>query len=161
MVAAYFRWLDGDDSAKPDIEREGQVARARLAALAGLLALHPDFSICDTYERLRRIHPITNPSFASVLVDNAANFYCASHQAELAAHCYLPAFDAYLKLLDGRIRAGNRTPPERFCLEEFRKRAMRMGFDELRLGAPQTREAFNKALDAISASAKPKPERQP
>ena len=150
MVLAYLRWLGGDESARQEVLREGKAVRERLAALAGLLALHPDFSICDTYERLRRIHPITNPGFASVLVDNAANFYCASHQAELAAHCYLPAFDAYLKILDERMRAGNRTPPEKNCLEEFRRRAMKMGFDELRLNAPRTRDAFNKALDAIT-----------
>ena len=152
MVHAYLRWLGGEDSAKPEVLREGGVARARLSALAGILAVHPDFSICDTYERLRQIHPITNPDFASVLVDNAANFYCASHQAELAAHCYLPAFDAYLKLLGDRLRTDDRTPPERSCLESVRKSAMRMSFDELRLKVPRTRESFNSALDAIADS---------
>jgi len=154
MVLAYLRWLDGDDSAKADVVREGSVARARLVALSDILATHSDFSICDTYEGLCKIHPVLLPSFSSVLVDNAANYYCASHQAELAVHCYIPAFDAYLDLLKSKMRNDDRTPPERFCLEKYRKRAMSMSFEELRGSSPdRSRDAFNRALDQLLLAA--------
>ena len=154
MVLAYLRWLDGDDSAKAEVVREGSVARARLVALSDVLATHADFSICDTYDRLRMIHPVALPSFSSVIVDNAANYYCASHQAELAVHCYIPAFDAYLDLLKSKMHNGDRTPPERFCLEKYRKRAMAMSFEELRGRSPdRSRSAFNRALDHLLLAA--------
>ena len=87
--------------------------------------------------------------FSSVLVDNAANSYCSSHQAELARHCYIPAFEHYLDILKKRMLANDRTPPERKCLEEYRTRAMKLGFDKLRLKVPRTRESFNRALALV------------
>lgn len=153
MTLAYLRWLDGDDSAKNDVVREGSVVRARLKALADILATHTDFSICDTYDRLCAVHPVTLPTFSSVLVDNAANYYCASHQAELAVHCYIPAFDAYLDLLKSRMLKNDRTPPERHCLEAYRKRAMAMSFEELRGRPDRSRAAFNRALDQLARAA--------
>ena len=155
MVDAYFRWLDGNDSAAEDVCRNGALALARLNALAELLALHEDFSICDTYDRVNAIHPIAYKDFMSVLVDNAANSYCSSHQAELARFCYIPAFEHYLDILKKRILANDRTPPERKCLEAYRTRAMKLGFDELRLKVPRTRESFNRALDRIIAASTP------
>ena len=45
--------------------------------------------------------------------------------------------------------ASDRTPPEKKCLDAYRTRAMEMGFDELRLKVPRTRESFNRVLDHI------------
>ena len=155
MFTAYLRWLGGDESAAEDVWRNGALAVARLNALAELLALHEDFSICDTYDHLCAIQPVALPTFASVLVDNVANYYCTSHQAELARHCYIPAFEHYLDVIKKRMLANDRTPPAKKCLDAYRKRAMKMGFDELRLKVPRTRESFNAALDRILASSAP------
>ena len=149
LFTAYFRWVDGDESAAEDVRRNGALVLDRLDALAELLALHEDFSICDTYDRLCAIHPVALPTFASVLVDNVANYYCTSHQAELARHCYIPAFERFLDILKKKMLANDRTPPEKKCLEAYRTRAMKMGFDELRLKAPRTHESFNRVLDHI------------
>ena len=129
------------------------VPYARLDALATLLALHTDFSVCDTYDRLAKVHPIAYSGFSSVLVDNAANSYCSSHQAELARHCYLPAFRHFVETIKARMAAGDRTPFARGDLEEFRTRAMAMSIAALRLDVPRTRDEFNRVLDAVLSAA--------
>ena len=129
------------------------VAYARLDALASLLALHTDFSVCDSYDRLAKVHPIAYSGFSSVLVDNIANYYCTSHQAELARHCYLPAFRHFVGLLKAKMAAGDKTPVGKGALEEFKDRAIAMSIGALRLDVPRTREEFNRALDAVLSAA--------
>ena len=149
MFGEYFKWIDGDADAANRFDALADVAYARLDALASLLALHTDFSVCDSYDRLAKVHPIAYSGFSSVLVDNIANYYCASHQAELARHCYLPAFRHFVGLLKAKMATGDRTPVGKGALEEFRNRAMSMSILALRLDVPRTREAFNRALDAM------------
>ena len=88
-----------------------------------------------------------------VLVDNIANYYCVSHQAELARHCYLPAFRHFVETIKARMAAGDRTPFARGDLEGFRTRAMAMSIAALRLDAPRTRDEFNRVLDAVLSAA--------
>ena len=153
MFGEYFKWLDGDEGAAKRFDALADAAYARLDALASLLALHTDFSVCDSYDRLAKVHPIAYSGFSSVLVDNIANYYCTSHQAELARHCYLPAFRHFVGLLKAKMAAGDRTPVGKGALEEFRNRAMAMSVWALRLDVPRTREAFNRALDAVCSAA--------
>ena len=153
MIGEYFNWLEGDAAAAKRFADCAETAYARLDALASLLALHTDFSVCDTYDRLAKVHPIAYSGFSSVLVDNAANSYCSSHQAELARHCYLPAFRHFVETIKARMAAGDRTPFARGDLEGFRIRAMAMSIAALRLDAPRTRDEFNRVLDAVLSAA--------
>lgn len=149
MFREYFKWLDGDKLAEGRFAELVEVAYARLDALAVLLAQHTDFSLCDTYDRLVREHPVEYSGFMSVLIDNSANSYCASHHAELARHCYLPAFRHSTNLLKAKMAAGDRTPLKRHVLEEIRQRTVGMSYSNLKLDAPRTRESFMQALDMV------------
>ena len=155
MFSEYLKWVDGDESAALRFTKLADLTYARLEALTSILSLHTDFSICDTYDRMAKVHPITYPGFASVLVDNAANYYCTSHQAELARHCYLPAFKHFVSVLRERIHAGDRTSIAKGELERFRRQAMAMGIEAMRLKTPRTREEFNRALGELLHSADP------
>ena len=152
MFDAYFKWLDGDDAQARKVVREANVAIARMNVLADILALHEDFSICDTLDGLNRVHPVPNPDFLSVLIDNAANYYCASHQAELARHCYIPAFEAYVAAMKRNIVAGDRTIPDSAIVADYRKRVMGMSYGALKLAVPRTRQSFESALENMARS---------
>ncbi len=152
MFREYFKWLDGDKSAEKRFAELADVAYARLDALASLLALHSDFSICDAYDNLAKIYPITNPGFSSVLVDNVANYYCTSHQAELARHCYLPAFRHFTELIKSKMAAGDREPVAVGVMEEFKDRAIATPISAMRLNVTRTRAEFNRALDGVLAA---------
>ena len=152
MLREYFKWVDGDKKALGRFAELVEVVYARLDALAALLAQHADFSLCDTYERIAKEYPVAYPGFMSVLVDNSANSYCASHHAELARHCYLPAFRHFTDLLKAKMAAGDKTPLKRGVLEDVRKRAIDMSYSTLKLDEPRTRESFNRALDAVLAA---------
>ena len=149
MFAEYFKWLEGDGRAKERFAALADVAYKRLDALATLISLHTDFSICDTYDRIAKAHPVAYAGFMSVLVDNTANYYCTSHQAELARHCYLPAFRSFTERLKAKMAAGDMTPLEKGVMEEFKDKAIAMSYSALELGAPRTREAFCRALDGV------------
>ena len=49
----------------------------------------------------------------------------------------------------------DRTPPERLCLEAYRKRTMAMSIEELRGKPDRSRAAFNRALDVLMDAAGP------
>lgn len=61
-----------------------------MQSFTDLLALHGDYSLAESYDRLAAIHPIAYPDFGKTLVGNAVNGYCASHHYEAFAHLYLP-----------------------------------------------------------------------
>ena len=152
MVDAYFRWIDGEEAAADDVRRLVPEVTRRLKTLARLIDLHTDYSVCDAYDRLNAIHPIAYPGFFSVLVDNAANLYCASHQAELARVCYIPAFEAYAAEMLARIGRKDRTPPSSDIIKAFREKAMNTPLAAMRSGTPRTRANFNGVLDELSAT---------
>ena len=85
----------------------------------------------------------------TVLVDNIANYYCVSHQAELARHCYLPAFRHFVGLVTVKMAVGDKSSVARGALGEFRERALAMSLLALRIDVPRTRESFCRALDAV------------
>lgn len=149
MIAEYFKWLKGDETAVKRFSDFADLAYARLDALADLLALHTDFSVCDSYDRMAAVHPVAYPGFMSVLVDNAANSYCSSHQAELARHCYLPAFRHYTEALKAKMLSGDKKHLGKGCLSGFRDRVIAMPYAALKIDTPRTRKEFNKALDGV------------
>ena len=61
-----------------------------MEAFTDLLALHTDYSLAESYDRLDRIEKIRYSDFDRTLFENAVNGYCASHHYEAFRHVYLP-----------------------------------------------------------------------
>ena len=70
-----------------------KVARL-MRPFADLLALHTDYSLAESYDRLNAVKEIAYPDFDRTLWGNAVNGYCASHHYEAFAHVHLPWWDA-------------------------------------------------------------------
>ena len=86
----------------------------RCAALvrifADVLALHSDFSLTDSLDRLEKVEHIRNPDFEHVFFENSACGYCLSHQAEYARGWYVPATTWLTDILAARAAAGDFSP---------------------------------------------------
>jgi hypothetical protein len=71
-----------------------KVNARKIAALVDgftdLLALHTDYSLSESMDRLNAIERIRYPGFGRTLFGNAVNGYCASHHYEAFAHLYRP-----------------------------------------------------------------------
>ena len=138
-----------------DLERH--LARyGRLGALmADLLAQHTDYSLYDTLRRLDAVHPVANPSFGQVLIDNASCYYCRSHQYELARHWYLPVMLDRVQAMCKRIEAGDRTPfsyGSAFA-DELHAKLLKTPLDSMRPTMPRTAETLRKTLRALAETA--------
>ena len=150
LMHAWFDWRDG----KGDAEKvRAAAARAgRLGHLmARLLALHTDYSLVDSLARLNDVHPVSNPGFGNVLMDNCANWYCASHQAEMAEHLYAPAIDAMARQIVGKVDRGDRSPLSPDCIRELHEKILATPLSELRSSAPRTAAAFRAVLSELQS----------
>ena len=71
-----------------------KVNARKIAALVDgftdLLALHTDYSLSESMDRLNAIERIRYPGFGRTLFGNAVNGYCASHHYEAFAYLYRP-----------------------------------------------------------------------
>ena len=76
-----------------------------VSVMADVLALHTDYSIAESLDRLNMVEPVRNPNFEHVLFANAACDYCMSHQVELARGWYLPQAQELAALLVARAEA--------------------------------------------------------
>ena len=74
-----------------------------------LLELHTDYSLWESYERLDAVEKIVNPEFDHVLVDNAVNSYCRSHQYESAANWYEPLAKLIADDICRRVAEGDKS----------------------------------------------------
>lgn len=82
---------------------------AAVEAMTKVLALHTDYSLWESYERLDAVRKIVNPGVGRVLVDNAVNSYCRSHQYEAAANWYEPLAKLIAGDICRRVSAGDRS----------------------------------------------------
>ena len=110
MMAAYFRWKAGDISAAADFERAAGEAKECAVLMGRVLSLHTDYSLNDSLERLNAVEPVRNPDFGQVLLENAVNTYCASHQAEAALHLYPQIIDHVAAEIRSRMATGSKEP---------------------------------------------------
>lgn len=85
-------------------------AVALAEAFADVLALHTDFSLSESLDRMNAVERVRNPDFEHVLFENSAAGYCLSHQAEYARSWYLPQVRELAKTLVERSRAGDFSP---------------------------------------------------
>ncbi len=89
LFAAMNDWREGKitaDQARAKVNAYYELAEA----MRDTLALHSDYSICETVEGMNAVEPIVNPDFDRVILDNASCEYCQSHQYELMQTWYLP-----------------------------------------------------------------------
>ena len=115
-----------------------------------LLALHTDYSLFDSLERLKAVHPVPNPGFGQVLLDNCANAYCASHQAEPAERLYVPAIDMMAMQMAQKAESGYRSPLRTEDVRKMRETAVSMPLAPTR--QQRTAAAFREVLKDIEAA---------
>ena len=128
MMAAYFRWKAGSASAGADFERAVGEAKACAALMGHVLSLHTDYSLNDSLERLNAVEPVRNPDFGQVLLENAVNTYCASHQVEPALHLYPQLIDHVAAEIRSRMASGSKEPLDakgvQSLVEAFQRRPL-------------------------------------
>ena len=130
------------------------VARAeKIAALcdrmADLLALHTDYSLWESYQRLDAVEKIRNPDFSKTLFENASCPYCRSHQYELARHWYAVRARQMAERLAKAVAEGDRKAEVRVDAEEVRLALKAKSLESLKPVLPRTEENFRMVLREI------------
>ena len=149
LMRSWFGWLDGKFGV--EAVRTAADRLRRLAALMPrLLALHTDYSLYDSLERLKAVRQVSNPEFDRVLLDNCVNGYCASHQAEPAERLYAPAINMMAQQIAEKAERGDRSPIKTEEVRKMREAAVSMPLAPMR--KPRTAKAFRKVLDDIEAA---------
>lgn len=106
---AQGEWQQGKADAAA-VKAAGARCVAVLTALRDLLALHDDFSMNASMDKLQAIHPV-NPCFEQAIKGNAENGYCRSYIYELFNDYYLKQLALYVEWADGRVAGGDKTSP--------------------------------------------------
>ena len=127
----------------------------RIAALcdrmADILALHTDYSLWESYQRLDAVEKIRNPLFEKTLFENSSCGYCRSHQYELARHWYAPHVKAVAENLAKAVSAGNRKAAIKVNAEKERLALKAKPLASLAPTLPRTEENFRRTLREIAA----------
>jgi hypothetical protein len=126
-LQAFSAWCDGADN-----EKDVRFWCRRHLEITGveteILALHTDYSLCESLDRLAEEAPVFSRDFDKVLLDNASNGYCRSHQYEIAAGWYVPFAEAFVREVLRRVDAGER---ERIS-DEWATKTRQSGLDDLK-----------------------------
>ena len=129
-------------------------------AMTRLLALHADYSLADSYDRLNEVEPVANPAFEHVLVDNAVNGYCRSHQYEAAAYWYEPLAEELVRTVKAKLASGDRSVPDKTALgafsDDLHRKMLTRRLAEMRPTAPRTKASFAALMDELSGAGKGK-----
>ena len=111
-MARRYRGVKTGETSVGDLRRMASAYVAMGKAMARTLALHSDYSLTESLDRLAVVAPVPNPDFEHVLFENAANLYCRSHQAEFAAHWYVEEMkDIADDILSAATRGGTEKLP--------------------------------------------------
>ncbi len=156
VVYSMHEWREGRLSAD-EVRAKIAAYRELLGAMRDMLALHEDYSMWETLEKLNTVEPIRNPDFDRVLLDNASCNYCQSHQYELMAYWYLPSIQTLLSWSEDRLARGDRsafTPPAQFpkVLKETREKVLGTKLREMRPTLPRTPETYRQTMQKASAA---------
>ena len=84
-----MEYLYATDAPLDRIEALMQTCEQLMSALTRLLALHDDYSLAVSFERMKSVER-TNPHFEKTLKNNAECLYCRSHVFENAEYLYIP-----------------------------------------------------------------------
>ena len=154
LLKAYHDWKAGEGSAE-EVRRRAAAFTALNDAIVDVFALHTDYSLAESYDRLDAIEKIRNPNFAKVLIENATCGYCASHQYEAAEYWYKPAAHDFADDLVRRVTAGDRSPLGPYeTYDTYRdKRLYAKPLAEMRPTLARTQENFTRVMNALAAAA--------
>ena len=158
LSADVAKWRKGKckvESEKCKVEGGNLVARAEKIAtlcdlMADLLALHTDYSLWESYQRLDAVEKIQNPDFSKTLFENASCGYCRSHQYELARHWYAPRAKAVAEGVAKAIAAGDRKMVLEGDAEAERLALKAKPLESLKPTLPRTQENFRKVMREIA-----------
>ena len=149
MVRSFDGWCSNTVSAA-EATRAVKAYLMLVDAATEILALHTDYSLDESYDRLCRDGNVVAPDFEKVLLDNALNGYCRSHQYEIAAGWYRPMARAVVAEFLRRIEAGDRGEvPAEFFDQTHRstyEAMVKTGFRPLRPTLPRLRREYLRVL---------------
>ena len=124
MMRSYHAWRKSGAPAS-EVLRKARAYAGMGALMADLLALHTDYSLAESFDRLNAVEPVKNPNFPKVLVENATCKYCASHQYEAAEYWYKPAIREFADMIAGKVSADDRSPiPAQPAFDAYRDARM-------------------------------------
>ena len=105
--AAIFgiEYLYATDASLEKLEALMQTCEQLMASLTRLLALHDDYSLAVSFERIKSVER-TNPHFEKTLKNNAECNYCRSHIFENAAYLYVPEMKLLFDEIKRIVKAG-------------------------------------------------------
>ena len=146
-------WRRGENDGSGLAARAANVA-ALCDSLVDILALHTDYSLWESCERLDAVEKIRNPAFEKTLFENAANDYCLSHQYELVRHWVAPGAHALAKRVADAVAAGDRDAKISVDFETLRREAKKRPLASLRPTLPRTQEQFRRIIDDLVKSSK-------
>ena len=153
MAQAHVDWRKGathEDIVKDRANR----FLAAVRAMTKLLALHTDYSLWESYERLDKISPVVNPEFDHVLVDNAINSYCRSHQYEAAANWYEPLAAEMVEEVIKRVDSGDKSELQvdkfKKISEDLHAKMLSRPLCDMRPKAARTLEAFREVVLSVA-----------
>ena len=149
-IAAWRTGVTGVQPVGDPVARACELAEL-FNRLAEVLALHTDYSLWESYQRLDAIEKIQNPDFTKTLFENAVNQYCLSHQYEAIRHVVAPAMAALAERITKAVASGDRKDvfPARPAFEKIRKDAKAKPLESLKPTQPRTAESFRKILGEI------------
>ena len=106
-LANVAAWRKGTADGR-DLATEGARIVALTSCFADLLAEHTDYSLWESYLRLKDVAPVPNADFPHVLLENATCGYCRSHQYEFVRHGVLPYVRSVVADVNRRVKASDR-----------------------------------------------------
>ena len=139
---------DAQERVPPLIARANTIA-ALCEKMADLLALHTDYSMWETYQRLDAVEKIQNPDFSKTLFENASCPYCRSHQYELARHWYAVRARQMAERLATAVASGDRKAKFGGDAEQERLALKAKPLESLKPDLPRTEENFRKVLREV------------
>ena len=135
-----------------DLPARGEKIAALCDKMADLLALHTDYSLWESYQRLDAVEKIQNPDFSKTLFENASCPYCRSHQYELARHWYAVRARQMAERLAKAVASGDRAAKFGGAAgeaEQMRLALKAKPLESLKPTLPRTEENFRQVLREI------------
>ena len=154
MMRAYHSWRRSGAPAS-EVLRKARAFAEMGALMADILALHTDYSLAESFDRLNAVEPVKNPNFPNVLVENAICDYCASHQYEAAEYWYKPSIREFADIVAGKVESGDRSPISiKGSFVEYRDARMyARPLAAMRPTLPRTQECYSRVLKAFADAA--------
>ncbi|MBO4286876.1 MAG: hypothetical protein J5985_01780 [Kiritimatiellae bacterium] len=151
LGCALAAWRNGRDDGASLVARAHELALL-FDRLADVLALHTDYSLWESYQRLDAIEKIQNPNFSKTLFENGVNQYCLSHQYEAMRYVVAPVAAELAERIAKAVASGDRKVgfSARPVFEKIRQDAKAKPLESLKPATPRTKEEFRKVIRSLS-----------